>query len=250
MDEHVIELLLSTVTTEAPVAAVRVGALCTAVTVATDPPTCGLASTRSGQWHDDGPPVRDAGRLEGQKVRQLVELLRSPRSLEASIGMAALNATLLSQHLDGRAVNGAELVREKARGRRLVIVGHFPFADAVGREAAESAVLELEPRGDDLPASEAERVLPAADVVVITGTSLINHTFEQLVGLCRRDAYVMVLGPSAPLSPGLFQYPVDAIGGARVSHPGLALSLASEGASFSQIKRAGAVRLLTVERPA
>jgi hypothetical protein len=248
MDQDAIELLLSSVTTEAPVEAVRVGALCTAVVIASNPPVCGLASTRSGQWHDDGPPVREAGHLEWRSVRELAELLRSPRSLEASIGMAAVNAALAMEDVGGRQINGADLVRERARDKRLAIIGHFPFADTVGQESEAYAILELEPRGDDLPASEAHRVLPHADVVVISGTSLINHTFEQLMGLCRPDAYIVVLGPSAPLSRVLFEWPVDAVGGARVEQPQRALALASEGAAFSQIKRAGAVRLLTLER--
>jgi len=65
-------------------------------------------------------------------------------------------------------------------------------------------VLERRPVEGDLPAEMAAEVLPQADVAAITGTSLINHTFEGLMKLCRPDALVIVLGPTAPLSPVLF----------------------------------------------
>ncbi|MFO8011204.1 MAG: DUF364 domain-containing protein [Dehalococcoidia bacterium] len=43
--------------------------------------------------------------------------------------------------------------------------------------------------------------MPRADVVAITSTSLINHTFEDLIQLCDANALVIMLGPSTPLSP-------------------------------------------------
>jgi uncharacterized protein (DUF4213/DUF364 family) len=63
--------------------------------------------------------------------------------------------------------------------------------------------------------------------------------------LCRPETLVVVLGPSTPLSPALFDYGVDVISGTRVVDAGLALRCLSEGATFRQIK---GVRLLTMER--
>jgi len=42
------------------------------------------------------------------------------------------------------------------------------------------ALLELHLRPGDVPAGQADEVLPQADVVALTGTSLINHTFDDL----------------------------------------------------------------------
>jgi uncharacterized protein (DUF4213/DUF364 family) len=87
--------------------------------------------------------------------------------------------------------------------------------------------------------------LPQADVVALTGTSLINHTFEDLMALCRPDAFVLLLGPSAPLAPELFGLGVNAISGTRVFDPEVVLQTVSQGATFRQIKRGGGLRLLT-----
>jgi hypothetical protein len=106
-------------------------------------------------------------------------------------------------------------------------------------------VLELRPGPGDLPASRASEVLPQADVVALTGTALINHTLDKLVSLCRPDAFVLLLGPSTPLTPMLFEAGVDAISGTRVHDPELVLRSVAQGATFRQIKRAGGLRLLT-----
>jgi uncharacterized protein (DUF4213/DUF364 family) len=97
-----------------------------------------------------------------------------------------------------------------------------------------------------LPAERAEELLPQADVVALTGTSLINHTFDGLIALCRPDAFILLLGPSAPLAPVLFDVGVSAISGTRVAEPQRVLRAVEQGATFRQIKRGGGVRLLTM----
>jgi hypothetical protein len=130
----------------------------------------------------------------------------------------------------------------------VAIVGHFPFVDDV-REAAESCwVLELHPRRGDVPADRADELLPQADVVALTSTSLINHTFDDLIGLCRPDSFVIMLGPSTPLSPVLLDAGVGVLSGTRVRDPERVLRSISQGATFRQIKRGGGVLLLTMTR--
>ena len=97
----------------------------------------------------------------------------------------------------------------------------------------------------DLAASHAHEVLPQADVVALTGTSLINHTFDDLMALCRPDAFVVLLGASAPLSPVLLEHGVDAVSGTQVVDVPAVLGAVGEGATFRQIP---GKRLLTMMR--
>jgi len=90
-------------------------------------------------------------------------------------------------------------------------------------------------------------VLPQADVIALTGTSLINHTFDHLIGLCRPDAFVVLLGGSTPLTPVLFDRGVDALSGTRVVDVPVALQAIGQGATFRQI---AGKRLLTMMREA
>ena len=77
--------------------------------------------------------------------------------------------------------------------------------------------------------------MPEADVIAITGSSLINHTFERIMVNCRSDSFKIMLGPSTPLSPVVFDYGLDAIGGALVEDSNTVLTMVEEGAHFRQL---------------
>jgi hypothetical protein len=237
--------LLAELRADAPVREVLVGAFWTAVVLETEPTHCGLASTLRAESHDEGPPVRQPGRLREHSGRELAEWLHSPRILEASIGMAAFNALLDVDESACTDVNAEAVILQQGAGRRVAVVGHFPFVERVRQAADVCWVLELRPRPGDLSAGQAKEVLPQADVVALTGTSLLNHTFDDLIALCRPEAYVVLLGASAPLSPVLLDHGVDAVSGTKVVDVPAALRAVGEGATFRQIP---GKRLLTMTR--
>jgi uncharacterized protein (DUF4213/DUF364 family) len=234
---------LNSLESDAPVRQVLIGAFWTAVVLEGDPPRCGLASTLRAESHDEGPPIRQPGRLREHGGRELAEWLRSPRILEASVGMAAFNAFLEVDESTCADLNAERVILERGAGRRVAIVGHFPFVERVRQAAGTCWVLELRPRSGDLSAGHAAEVLPQADVLALTGTSLLNHTFDDLMSLCRPEAFVVLLGASAPLSPVLLEHGVDAISGTRVVDVPAALGAVGEGATFRQIP---GKRLLTM----
>ena len=242
----IIDVLLGDLHTDAPVRRVLVGAFWTAVVLDTDPLRCGLASTLRPTTHQDGPPVPRAGGLLEHSGRELAEWLRSSSALEASIGAAAFNALLEVDEAVCTEVNAEDVILERGTGRQVAIVGHFPFVERVKQAAAECWVVELNPHPGDVPADQVGEVLPQADAVALTGTSLINHTFDDLIHLCRPDAFVLLLGPSAPLTPVLFEAGVDAVSGTQVTDPERVLRSVAQGATFRQIKCAGGLRLLTL----
>ena len=133
-------------------------------------------------------------------------------------------------------------------GKKVAIVGSFPFVPRLRRKVGQLWVLERHPVQGEWGAEEASNIIPQADVVAITGTSLINHTFEELIKLCRPEAFVLVLGPTTPLSPVLFDYGADVISGTLITDPEKVLRYISQGASFRQIKRSKGVKLLTLAR--
>ena len=242
-----IERLLGLLDQDAPVGQVVVGAFQTAVVLDTDPPLCGLASSLRTDPHHDHlhPPISLAGHLLDRSVKELAEGLRSPSQLEASIGMAAFNALLEVDEAACVEANAREVILEKGSGRSVAIVGHFPFIDRVRRQAQKCWVLELEPHPGDEPAARAAEILPQADVVAMSGTTLLNHSFDDLIQMCRPDAYVLLLGASAPLTALLFDYGVDAISGTRVIDVEGAVRAVGQGATFRQIP---GKRLLTLTK--
>jgi uncharacterized protein (DUF4213/DUF364 family) len=240
-----IEALLAQLHMDVPLRQAVVGVFWTAVALDTDPPRCGLASTLQRHTHHEGPPLPEAGHLLEHSGRELAGWLHSADILRTGIGMAAYNALLDVDEAACVEVNAEELILERGAANRVAIVGHFPFVDRVRQAAKDCWVLELHPRPGDLAAERAAEILPQADVVALTGTSLLNHTFDELIALCRPETFVVLLGASAPLSPVLLERGVDAVSGTRVVDPPAVLRAVAEGATFRQIP---GKRLLTMMR--
>ena len=222
---------------DAPLEAVWVGARWTAVAVARRGRLrCGLASTLREEGPHGESPVRWAGHLLEHSALELAVLIRSEQPLEASIGLAAVNALLEVDESRCREENAVSLLEREGRGKRVALVGHFPFIPRLRPVVGELWVLEEHPQGDEFPAERAPQLLPQADVVAITGATLANHTLEGLLALCRPGAFVLILGPSTPLSAVLFRHGAMALAGTLVVDPPAVLRCVSQGATFRQIE--------------
>jgi uncharacterized protein (DUF4213/DUF364 family) len=244
----VVERLIGGLRLDGRVVDVRIGALWTVVAVETERGLrAGLASTQTAHDLEHGRPlVREAGDLLAKRAGDLARLAlpgSGATLTERSLGFAALNALMEIDIAACAERNAEEIIAERGTGRNVAIVGHFPFVSRVRAVAGACWVLELEPQAGDLPAARAPDVLPKADVVAITGQTLVNCTFEGLVALCRPEAYVVVLGPTTPLSRVLFDYGVDAVSGTVVVDVAAVLLAASQGANFRQMPGR---RLLTI----
>jgi uncharacterized protein (DUF4213/DUF364 family) len=238
----VLDDLLASLPEDAPVREVRTCVHWTAVVSK----HCGLASTLHSERHPHGHiSVRGVGELHKRSALELAQYAKSDRLLEAGIGMAAINSLLDVDEEQCVELNAAAWLAERGRGKKVVIVGSFPFIPQLREEVDELWVLERHPAEGERGTEEASDIIPHANVVAITGTSLINHTFEDLLALCRPNSSILVLGPTTPLSPVLFDYGVEVISGTKVVDTELVLRLISQGATFRQVKGPG-VRLLTM----
>jgi len=237
------DLLLSLPSAPVRLRDVRVGPFWTVVWTEH---AAGLASTQRDAHTPHGQSlIRWAGDLLEYSAQDLAGLLRSHSTMEAALGMATVNALLEVDESRLTDRNASDEIIRRGEGKRVVIVGHFPFIPAVRRAVGHLDVLELDPGPDELPPQVAGQVIPQADIVAITGTSLLNRTFDGLIALCRPEAFVLVLGPTTPLSPRLFDYGVDLVAGTQVLDPVEALTAASQGAIFRQMR---GVRLVTMAK--
>lgn len=238
----VLDDLLASLEGDAPVSEVRTCIHWTAVVSK----HCGLASSAHYEGHAHGrDAVRGVGTLHELSAGELAEYARSDMLLEASIGVAAINSLLDVDEERCVELNAEAWLAQQGQGKRVAVVGSFPFVPRLRDQVGELWVLERRPSEGELLAEEASEVIPLADVVAITGTALINDTLDDLLAMCREDSSVMVLGPSTPLSPVLFDYGVDVVSGTQVVDTDLVLTLISQGATFRQVKGPG-VRLLTM----
>lgn len=122
----------------------------------------------------------------------------------------------------------------------VVVVGAIvPYLRFLKTRGRPFCVLEQDPttlKPDELPfyapADQAEVQVPRADVLVATGTTLLNDTLEGLLSLARPDTHVIVVGPTASMLPGaLFRRGVNELAGIRVTDPDALLNVLAEGGS-------------------
>lgn len=210
---------------------------------------CGLASTvRADHNHHVEADVPQAGGLHEQTAHELATLVYSKQPALASVGLATINALVAPRPDQWVTLNAEEVIATRGAGKRVAIVGHFPFVPRLFDQVAKLSVLELLPRAGDLPASAAPSILSAADVVALTSMTIHNHTLPELLNHCRSDALLILLGPSTPLSPVLFDYGPDILCGSVVTDIDAVLRTVAQGGNFRQVHHAG-VRTVTMVRP-
>jgi hypothetical protein len=235
--------LLASLPGDAPVRNVLVGAHWTVVCSR----HCGMASTIQGEKPHGHEKVREVGNLHKKTAYQLAEYALSDVMLEASIGVAAINSLITP--LEGRGIqeiNAFDVLARYGREKVVALVGHFPFIQKLRPEVGELWVIEQKPVEGEYPESAATELIPQADVIALTGSALINHTLDGLLGLCQPDSTVVVLGPSTPLSPVMFAHGVTLLSGAQILDEQAVLRTVSQGASFQQVQ---GVQLVTLAKP-
>jgi uncharacterized protein (DUF4213/DUF364 family) len=182
--------------------------------------------------------IKDAGNLKNKTGKELCEYINSDTILEASIGMAAINSYVNAQ-LDikkTKHLNAAKLILEKGENKNIGVIGHFPFIDNLKKSAKNLYVFELFPKCEtDLGPDEYEKFLPECDVVAITGTTLLNHTLENVMQYIKPKSFKIMLGPSTPMSEILLDYGFNALCGSYVENKQATINHITQAVSFKQI---------------
>ncbi|MDD2421490.1 MAG: DUF364 domain-containing protein [Heliobacteriaceae bacterium] len=187
-----------------------------------------------------------AGALQGRELRDLAGLIKSWNFTEAAIGLAAINSCLNTpkavEQLSGKGltqlpdISAFDFILDLSRGKKVGIIGHFPHMEQL-RQNTILTVFERQPHDGDLPDTALEYLLPEQDVVLITASTLINKTMPRLLELSRK-AVTVLLGPSTPLSPVMFDFGVDILGGLVVENPELVWRCLAEGGGFRSFRPA------------
>ncbi len=177
--------------------------------------------------------IEETGHLGLLPVHRLVKKLLSERIFEASLGMAALNSVLPLPDSFQTADAYAE-IETRSAGKNVAVVGHFPFVHRLQKIAKQCWVFERRLQDGDLPAEKMPEFLPDADVLVLTAQIITNNCFGKIIPLAPK-AYKIMLGPSTPMSPVLFDYDLDVIGGIRVRDAKRVYNYIAQGAHFKQL---------------
>jgi uncharacterized protein len=197
----------------------------------------GLASLVSHIAPKVGTIDHTAAAGEAQSAHELAAALLDPAATNtdrASLAMAAVNSLLPPPDTENE-LPGQDLLLTLGRGKKVAVIGHFPFVDALRKACATCWVLEKRPKPGDVEASEAPNILPQADVVAVTGTTLLNGTLAGLLNSCRPDAVVVMVGPTTPYAPSLFTCGIDILAGCDVVNSDAALAGIRGGKCFKSL---------------
>ncbi len=206
------------------------------------------------------------GKLAGRRAADVAREALSGHGIRRAVGIAAVNALAdccwqRRPHPDVELQHGVDAfdATDIRHGDNVVVVGAFvPFLKELKRRGQAFLVLEQDPstlKADELPffrpAEQAAEILPNADVVLITGSTLVNNTLEHLLALIRPDARVTVVGPTVGMLPDAFlARGADVLGCVRITEPDAFLDLLAEGGSGYHFFGRSAQKLVLARRPA
>src|SRR5580693_3783137 len=206
------------------------------------------------------------GKLHGRPALDLAKEALGDHGIRRAVGIAAINALADTcwrrrPHPETELRLGIDAfdATEIRPGEKVVVVGAFvPFLHELKRRHQPFLVLEQDPatlKPDELPffraANEASTVVPEADVLLITGTTLINDTLEELLHLAKPAARVTMVGPTVSLLPDAFlRRGADILGTVRITAPDEFLETLTEGGSGYHFLGRSAQKVVLVRRAA
>lgn len=187
------------------------------------------------------------GKLRGRRAADLLDEAMEQVGIRRTLGIATLNA-LAQMANEDRTDGGVEIVEgldafaaaQVGVDDTVVVVGAFvPFLRELRRIGARHWVLEKDPstlKPHEMPyfreAERAPEVVPEADVLIITGTTLANDTLGDLIALAKPSARIVVVGPTVTMIPdAFFERGCHILGGIKVTDADAFLDILSEGGS-------------------
>ncbi|MDO4973516.1 MAG: DUF4213 domain-containing proteins [Eubacteriales bacterium] len=153
--------------------------------------------------------------LEGAPLKQVAALSKSWNFVEASIGVAALNAYYNSPEIakkngvlfdegDDRLNDPYIVYRNFVRDKKVACIGsNSTVVESLLKNVAEVSLLGEE--FGSFPVQAADYLLPEQDLVYLPCYSEITKELPRYLSLCQNTVAV-VCGPSITMSPLLFDY--------------------------------------------
>ncbi|MBN2284652.1 MAG: DUF364 domain-containing protein [Deltaproteobacteria bacterium] len=171
-----------------------------------------------------------AGTLAGSGAVELLRLVVDGRNpLEKALGLATANA--LSGPVEEPESDALEEMN-LSPDDRVAMVGFFgPLLGRIRKRGASLDIIEKDPSmGPSSPVQERRKILGDCTIAIITATSILNDSIEEILNELNSPRHAVILGPSTPLCPEAFLgTPVTYLGGSVPRDPEKVLTIISEG---------------------
>jgi uncharacterized protein (DUF4213/DUF364 family) len=188
-----------------------------------------------------------AGDLEGRKASEIIQYATDHNVIKSAIGVATLNA--LSQSIIEygekaeyevvKGVDGFDLLKIQPHETVSLIGAFGPYIKRLKMMGNPFYIIEKHPqplRPDEMkyfkPEKEMAPALEKSGVVVLTGTSIVNHTVDSILHLIKNGKRAGIIGPTASMIPdAFFKKGVAIMAGANILDPDLMIKILKEGGS-------------------
>lgn len=169
-----------------------------------------------------------SGSLVGRTVTDLFSWLYEWEGTASAIGVSTLNAIinhnnkLISQAnsipVDAPAhLKVFHYFKDHLVDQNVCVIGRYPGLSGFD-ECARWQVIERTPQADDFPDTAGDYLLPQADWVFVTASSIANKSLPRLLKAAQH-ATIVLMGPSLPWSVHWKAHGVDYLAGVTITSP-------------------------------
>lgn len=194
----------------------------------TPPPTAGCCTH-----------LKCAGTMAGRPARELLDKLVDEHPLLRAVGLATANALLASRPQPHASIIDVLEPLAVTDRDHVAMVGYFgPLVQDLRKIGCRLDIIELNSNHPETLTPEAGRAaLASCDVAILTGTSFVTGTIDELLVSLGNPRAAVLLGPSTPFCPELFAGTrLTQISGARVINGDGVLRVVSEAGGTPLLK--------------
>jgi uncharacterized protein (DUF4213/DUF364 family) len=154
---------------------------------------------------------------EGQPAVELLEKIKSDNPVERSMALALVNALNYREALEYPEDKKNKIMFDKFKigeGTRVAMVGFIgPLVDLLKQKKASVEVLDAS-RNMGHKEDFYAKLDNWADVLILTSTSILNNTTEEILQKVHKKVKTVMLGPSTPMVAAAFEHlPVHMLAG-------------------------------------
>jgi len=220
----------------------------------------GVASTPVGEIPEavccptSAARMPQAGNLEDKPISEILKYSLDANVLKSAVGVATLNALsqIILETMEAidypmiKDKDGFDLLRIQPNENVSIIGAFGPYIRRLKMMGNPFFIIEKNPltlRSDEMkyfkPESEMRSALEKSEVVIITGTTIVNHTIDTILSFIKNGIRTAIIGPTASMIPdAFFKRGVHVMGGVRILDTDLMIKILKQGGSaFHLLKK-------------
>ena len=180
-------------------------------------------------------------------LESALTLLSSRETLRRAVGMACLKSLL---PVPSGVICGDAIAMVEAASAEVptCFIGYFKTAADWREMGRPVSIVELFPRPGDIHWNDADEILGQARIVLMSGLTVVNETLQAVIRRTPSALIRVMMGPTVPPSPVLFDYGIDMLGVTLVNDIGLMTRYAELGGGSIAFSPPGALERINLVR--